>query len=106
MTKNVMASLEDMLEQAGVDVSAAKAGIAELDQAFGGEAGDIPDGALGHWANTHIDAVRSKAFFVLVGKAWEAAIELPEDRKWEKSPKAAEIKAKKNLEAWEKRNKK
>ena len=47
MTKNA-ASLDDLLEKGGVDVATAKAGLAELDAAFGGEAGDIPDGALGN----------------------------------------------------------
>ena len=38
-----------------------------------------------------------------LGRAWENQLEVPEDRKWEKGPKAAEIKAKKNLEKWGKK---
>ena len=106
MSKNGMGHLEEMLTKAGVDVAAAKAALAELDASFCGEAGDIPEGALSHWVNVHVDSSRSRAFFMLVGKAWEQehAASLPDDRKWERGPKAAEIKAKKNLEDWEKRH--
>lgn len=88
-------SLESVLESAGVDVKAAKQAMHALDAAFAGEAGDIPEGAMQNWINQHL-AGQSRAIFFAIGKTWESELEVPEDRKWEKGPKAAEIKAKMN----------
>jgi hypothetical protein len=99
-------SLENHLTEAGVDVAAAKAALAELDASFGGETGAIPDGALQDWANAHFDSIEARKFFMALGREWEseAVAKLPADRKWERGPKAAEAKAKRNQEEWEKRH--
>ena len=91
-------SLDKVLTAAGVDVAAAKEGLAKLDEAFMGEAGDIPDGALYRWVDEYFDSTRARAFFFALGKAWEAEIDLPDNRKWEKGPNAAEVKRKMNEE--------
>lgn len=91
--------VESALEAAGINVAAAKAGIAQYDAAFGGEVGDIPDGVLVAWINEHFDSIKVRQFLILLGKSWEAehAASLPADRKWEREPGAAEEKAKRNL---------
>jgi len=86
-------NLDDMLIAAGVNVTAAKQEIVRLDANFGGEAGDIPEGALEPWANQFFDGVKLRRFLILVAKAWEAdhAATLPEDRKWERQPGATKV---------------
>lgn len=96
-------NVESALTDAGVDVEVAKAALHALDAAFGGEAGDIPEGALVQWASAHFDGVKARAFFVGVGRAWESehVATLPDHRQWERQPGAAEEKKRRNQEAWE-----
>lgn len=91
--------VEKILAAAGVDISAAKAKLVKLDEMFDGEAGDIPDGVLEQWVNEFFDHGRMRAFFVSLGKAWEAehVATLPAARAWERGPDAAKEKAKRNL---------
>lgn len=99
MSKNG-SDLLGMLGEAGVDVAGAKSALASLDEKFGGETGDIPDGALYAWVDQFFDNTKARKLFFLLGKTMEKELvsSLPEDRKWERGPKAQEIKQKKNLE--------
>lgn len=93
-------NVESALTSAGANLVAAKASIEKLDAAFMGEAGDIPTPVLEQWAGEHFPPHVVRAFFVALGKAWEGdhAATLPKEREWERSPEAAEIKAKLNEE--------
>ena len=91
------ATLLGLLEEAGVDVRALQAAVDELDAKFGGEVGDIPEGALQACVDGHLDGYKLRKVALLVGRLMEAGIAVPEDRKWEKGPKAAEEKRNRNL---------
>jgi hypothetical protein len=99
-------NVESALSAAGVDVGVAKAALVKLDEAFGGEAGDIPEGALIRWADEHFNGPKAQRFFVELGRLWEDehVATLPPERKWEREPGAAEEKKRRNQEAWEKRH--
>lgn len=88
---------EALAKEAGVDLDAAKKSLAELDEAFGGEAGDIPDGALMAWTHGHFSDANLRRMAFLLGKQWEREIPVAKDREWEKGPDAAKIKAERNL---------
>jgi len=98
MSKTNGLSLEKLAADAGVDVEAALVSLGELDEKFGGEAGLISDGALMAWTHEFFSQEKLRQMAFLLAKKWEQEIELPEDRKWERHPDAAKIKAKKNLE--------
>ena len=85
-------SIEGALSSAGVNVSAAKAALQELDGKFGGQHGDIPAGALGAWVDAWFDPSKGRAFFMEIGRAWEddIAATLPEARKKEREMTADE----------------
>lgn len=81
-------TVEALLKEAGVDVAAAKAALVKLDDAFAGEAGDIPQGALVAWVTEQFDYVRQREFFLALGRVWESehAASLSAERKREREP--------------------
>ena len=92
MTKTLeVPALEAVCAAAGVDVSKAKSALAVLDAKFGGQHGDIPEGALRDWVAAHFGG-SWHPFFMEIGRTWERelAAGLPEDRKAERKLSAAE----------------
>jgi len=58
----------ESLRSSGVDVEAAKAGLAKLVAIF---PRGIPDGALARWIDEHFAHSTMRGFFMLVGREWE-----------------------------------
>lgn len=94
MSKNGTVSLESLAKDAGVDIDAAKLSLIALDDQFGGEVGDIPEGALEAWSHAHFDQARLRKIAILLGRCWERehVATLPTERAWERGPDAAKIK--------------
>jgi hypothetical protein len=71
--------MDEPLKAAGVDVAGAKAALVELNNAFSGDEGPIPDGALSHWVDQWFSSPR--AVFLQLGRVWEKEIEQPKKPK-------------------------
>ena len=79
-------TLESLAKDAGIDLEAAKKDLAQLDDAFGGQHGPIPEGALIQWTEKFFGGSAMRAMAL----AWARALEnehaatLPPERKRER----------------------